>query len=178
MVRWFDGAKSVTLLGLTLLSCGCSQEVHDTEGRVFEPVCKEGACSLLLQSTVSSDAPEDAAPDSDSRKEKDASSTNWEVRRQGRILTACPSQGPQHGYDCRPITCETGSVCSKLGGSGSLCQADLCQNPNREITRRDRLALCLAGTGAWEKSRRQRTRITLALSCRPPCEVPGKCRAP
>ncbi len=83
----------------------------------------------------------------------------------------------------RPVSCSSDQVCSRLGGEAFRCQADLCQAETQSLLPEDRIALCLAGTGSTaaqlsKLTALQKKRITLARSCRAPCEVPRNCRQP
>jgi hypothetical protein len=144
--------------GALLLLVGCGREVRDTEGRTFDISCKKEACRLEMQAEVPT--PE-AAP--------------WEPTHAGRLLLACPS-GSADGRDCRPLVCDGARVCTRLGGEKFECLDEFCQDPTQALTAEDRLALCLAETGAWSDSAEQHSRMVLAMSCRPPCRVPAVCR--
>lgn len=135
-----------------LATLGCSAEVRDTEGRVYSVECKREKCALV---------------------QRDATAT-LAVRTTGRLIVACPEDGSQP-TECRALTCDGNSGCQKLGGDDASCIDGLCQVEGRPLTSDDRMALCLAGTGAWSGSPEQRSRVALALGCRPPCEVPDQC---
>lgn len=150
---------------MACVSVGCGTEVLDTEGRRFSVDCETAPCALRQAG---------AAP----RPEPDAAA--WSPLAQGRLLLACPPGGNEGvgRYRCRPLVCESGTTCARLGGPDFVCRAGLCQAAERAITQQDRLSLCLAGTAEWKESREQRARVALAQGCRPPCEVPAKCRTP
>lgn len=141
-----------------LVTFGCSTEVRDTEGRSFAVSCHDDTCSLEPSGTRES-APAPA----------------WARAQPGRLVLACPTERAD-GRDCRPLLCDGDRVCSRLGGAHAECVKGLCQKPGTPLAADDRLALCLAETGAWSGSPLQRSRTALAMSCRPPCSVPAECR--
>ena len=141
------------LAAMTLL--GCTREVQDTEARTFAITCEKNECSL------------DPTPP--------AGATPWEAVHPGRVLLACP-EGAGDGRDCRPLACDSDAPCTRLGGEQMECVGGLCQNKTNDVSDEDRLALCLAGTGAWQDAPEQRSRMAMAMSCRPPCSVPDACR--
>lgn len=143
------------LLGLS----GCARSASDTEGRTFAIECRKNRCALEPAPTPTSLA---GAP--------------WEPIQTGRLLLACPQGERGDGRECRALACDGNAVCSKLGGERFSCLEGLCQDTEHAVTGEDRLALCLAGTGAWSDSAEQRERFAIAQSCRPPCEVPALCR--
>jgi hypothetical protein len=145
-------AHLCALFGL-LTTLGCNDEIKDTEQRAFSIECKKGKCQLV----------------------QDTPPATLAVRTSGRLLVACPEDGSQP-IECRALTCDGNSVCQELSGDYASCRGGLCQLDRRPITSDDRLALCLAGTGPWSGSPEQRSRVALALGCRPPCDVPAQCR--
>lgn len=170
-----------------LLLIGCNQEVTDTEERTFRIECEENDCILIHDVDDAQSRDDDAnggdgsgdtrqASDEAARQES-ISNTDFVVDENTRILRACPAAGGKAAA-CRALTCGSGSVCSRLGGPEFSCVSGLCQAADRDIQSADRIALCLAGTGPWERSRTQLERYTLARGCRPPCEVPAACRQP
>lgn len=167
------------LLAAALLLVGCNEEITDTEQRTFRIDCgKRETCALLLRDAVS-DGPDDAS-DTDKHDHlgsREPQSPEFTLNAETRILRVCPNPGAEAAA-CRALACESSSPCSRLGGPQFTCISGLCQATAREIESADRVALCLAGTGAWERSRPQLERYTLARGCRPPCEVPAACRQP
>jgi len=145
------------LLGLA----GCARSASDTEGRTFDIACRKAKCALE-PAAAATPTPADPEP--------------WAPFRSGRVLLACPPGERGDGRECRALTCDGNAVCSKLGGERFACLEGLCQDSEHAVTSEDRLALCLAGTGAWSGSPEQRSRFAIAQSCRPPCEVPAVCR--
>lgn len=149
-----------------LFSLACEREVSDTEQRVFAVECTDRACILTLEHR----SPDTTAGDDANTEEA------FIVHDKDRVLSVCPAL--QADFDCRPLTCTSSAVCSKLGGGGFRCENGLCQNSDRDLTHADRLALCLAETGLWKRSPNQIERLTLARACHPPCVLPAQCRQP
>lgn len=148
--------RSLCLLA-ALAGISCKNEVTDTEGRTFVFDCKAEDCTL---------ASKDASNDS--------SAPAFSLQSEGRVLLACPAESP--GFDCRPLTCDTPAPCSALGGAPFTCEKSICQAPDRALLPADKLALCLAKTGAWKRSREQLERLTLARACTEDCVLPAVCR--
>jgi hypothetical protein len=157
-------AAQRALVALALLSIGCSAPIKDTEGRAFVAKCEGERCALSLDS--------DAPP-----RESDSATSDFAIESKGRLLRVCPRSGGHPG-ECRALTCTGAGTCSALGGTEFVCESGLCQTPQRALDAADRAALCLAGTGLGWQTPEQRSRLTLADSCRPPCELPDLCRAP
>lgn len=151
----------VALLLFSLGTAGCVNEITDTEGRTFSFECKSGAC--ILTQTKSGDG--------------DDAGMRHTVHHDGRILQVCPEK--EAPFDCRVLKCDAARVCSALGGGEFVCEKEVCQAPEREITADDRLSLCLAGTGPWLPTPDQRELLTMTRACQPPnCTVPSGCLAP
>lgn len=149
----------LALLAFTLLLFGCSNEITDTEGKTYTFVCKAGVCTLNEKTEGDS-------------KDAGVFVTNAD----GRILLVCPADKP--GFDCRPLTCDPSAPCSRLGGAEFTCENSLCQAPTRPLTPADRLALCLAKTGPFERTPVQLERLTLARACTGDCTLPASCQKP
>jgi hypothetical protein len=141
----------VVWVGATALLTGCQSKLSNTEGHAFDVRCEGTRCSLA----------------------RDGNPSGYRVESGGRILTACPAGGSD--FDCRPLRCEDSGACSKLGGAGFSCVHALCQAPAQELTSADRTALCLAGTGPFERTPLQLERVTTARACRGDCTVPAGC---
>lgn len=138
----------------TVALLGCTREVQDTEARTFAITCEKNECAL------------DPIPPT--------GTTPWQAVHPGRVLLACPEVAGD-GRECRPLACDSDAPCTRLGGERMECLGGLCQNKTSEVSDEDRMALCLAGTGAWQDAPEQRSRMAMAMSCRPPCSVPAAC---
>ncbi len=151
-------ALILSALGLS----GCTNEITDTEGRTFSFDCKSGAC--ILTPTSSAD-------------EASGDASRYQVRSEGRILQVCPEK--KAPFDCRVLKCDGSRVCSSLGGQDFLCEKEIRQAPERDLTPDDRLSLCLAGTGPWKPTPDQLELLTATRACQPPnCSVPSMCLKP
>lgn len=146
----------------SLLLAGCATEVSDTEERVFAFECVQKECKLRLLG-------DDEKPI--------AQEATHALHKSGRLLLVCDSE--KEDFSCRPLRCDSSSPCSQLGGSEFSCNRKLCQAPGHELNGPDRLALCLAETGAWKPTREQLVRLTDARACLPPaCDLPSSCLQP
>lgn len=161
--------KSFTWAPLALLLLGCKNEVTDTEGRTFTFDCKSAICTL-------SEKPDDSKQTSVSKQPKDDGKLTFTTNTEGRVLLVCPAEKP--GFECRPLACDPSTPCSRLGGSDFTCQKSLCQAPGRPLSPSDRLALCLAKTGPWQRTPAQLERLTLARACTGDCVLPASCLKP
>lgn len=146
-----------TLLCLTTL--GCKNEVTDTEGTTYSFDCKSGACTLR------------EASDDDSKSRR-----TYVTNTDGRVLLVCPAE--KAGFDCRPVACDPSTPCGRLGGADFTCENSLCQAPARQLLPPDKLALCLAKTGPFERTPKQLERITLSRACTGDCTLPAACLKP
>ncbi len=151
---------------LSLFALGCNNEVADTEGTLYSFECKSGTCHLS-EKTDSAEEKSDSA---------DAPKRAFLTQNEGRILTVCPAE--KAGFECRPLTCDPNAPCSRLGGPDFVCEKNLCQAPDRALTPADKLALCLAKTGPFERTTKQLERITLARACTGDCKLPAACLKP
>lgn len=147
---------SITVLTLGLT--GCQREIANTEGEVLSVACTGSNCTVTKPSEGAN------SPDEPLK---------YAINKEGRILTACPQEGSP--FDCRPLRCESGTICAQLGGPTFECEKALCQAPKRSITPKDRTALCLATTGKWQRQPLQLERVTLSRACRGTCQVPAAC---
>ncbi len=150
------GIRSFVIIG-PLVFLGCEITPHDTESRTFVAACKDNGCQLNLVTAEGS--------------------RSFLVRGTGRVLSAC-AVGDVRGFDCRPLVCEDGRVCSTLGGADYACVRGLCQAVERRLSSDDLTALCLAGTGAFVNNAAQVERITLARAASGSRVVPAACRQP
>ncbi len=152
---------------LSLLTISCTSEITDTEDRVFDIKCKKGKCILTLKRNSA------GAPGTINSKSPHAS---YVTEKSGRILKVC--RHPKNTFECRALHCASSSTCSQLGGAEFACEKKLCQAPQRALTAKDKVALCLAGSGKWQRTPRQLELFTLSQACTPPCELPGACMSP
>lgn len=148
------------LLPFLIVLSGCESEIKDTEGRHFRFDCQKAECTL-----TELDA-----------KGNEKGTSPYVPRATARILAGCPVEGT--GFECRPLVCDSSSVCSRLGGPDFVCEKGLCQAQARDLTPEDKLALCLSGTGEWERTAHQVKRLTLARACTGDCTLPAACRKP
>lgn len=160
-LRWF------TFPPLALLSLGCAKEVKDTEGSTYSFECNGGSCALTKLKGLKEE--------NGGTKSADEKPTH-RTENEGRVLLACPTD--RAGFDCRPITCDQATPCARLGGADFTCEKGLCQAPARPLLSTDKLALCLAKTGAWRRTPEQLERITLARACTDDCQLPANCLVP
>ena len=145
--------RQVLAIALSTFVVACQSRVADTEGNAFDVECEGTTCSLVPS--------------------KESDEKSYRVRREGRVLTACPAAGDD--FECRPLRCEESAACAKLGGVGFQCSKGICQATAQDITSADRVALCLAETGPFRRTALQLERVTAARACRGACTVPAAC---
>ncbi len=166
------GHASLRVVSLvSLVSLGCekptTQQLTDTEGRVFDSSCQDGRCSLTQRSGPVAKIP-GAVP---------------RIMTPSRLLAVCdvkPGTASAPPDACRPLVCESDENCPVVA-SGSVratCIGNLCVEPLGEIRAADSIMLCLAGTGLGRSTGRQAERYALGLNCGNPCKVPSTCRQP
>jgi hypothetical protein len=155
----------LALIPLTFVLFGCNNEITDTEGQTYTFECKTRECILREKSDSKKKAEDDSR-----------SAATFMTNAEGKMLLVCPADIP--GFDCRPLTCDESSPCSRLGGAEFTCENALCQAPERPLTAADRLALCLAKTGRFERTPQQLERLTLARACTGDCVLPASCQKP
>jgi hypothetical protein len=99
-----------------------------------------------------------------------------DVQKNGKYVTICDPQGSP--FSCRPVACEDGALCARLGGSEFSCERGRCVADTRPMAPEDKVTACLAGTGSFVNSARQMERITLARACEGSCTLPAACEGP
>jgi len=148
------------LTSLGLFACDRATQLRDTEGRVYRAICASGDCKLE-QTAGTKPQSAASAPTLDG---------------DGRFVAVCDvapgaAATPE---DCRAVTCSSAADCPAALGV-STCETGFCVQPERPVTRRDAVILCLAGTGLGREKPVQMERYALALNCGQPCTIPAAC---
>jgi hypothetical protein len=148
--------------GLFLLSQGCaSPQFQDTEGRRYVLDCEKQNCVVR------------AAPGASNQPITTAS---YFVQQSGHTLAVCDSEAAP--FSCRPVRCDDGALCLRLGGAEFACETGRCIAASRSRSPEDKVTACLAGTGPYKGSAAQAERITLAHACMGSCTLPAACESP
>ncbi len=150
------------MLGLALLGAQACDEaprltLRDTEGRVFQAVCRPNEACQIGQS--------------------DDGTATMSLFGPGRVVSICPHTEPVQAWQCRPLVCQKDTECPPaVGLDRGACVSGLCIEPSHPVVTDDAVVLCLAGTGLGKSSRLQVERYAMALQCGDPCAVPKPCR--
>ena len=178
-----SGTKVTGLLWVLLGACNgpAKSTFIDSEQRHFAAVCaKNGHCTLSPQTDPKANP---SSPEKPRVAEQKESETRMVLRSVGRVVGVCgPVQTEQELPDlmrCRPLMCQSDADCPPAEGLvRGVCVNQLCIEPSHPIVTDDAALLCLAGTGAGEKTPEQVERFALGLNCGEPCRIPKVCRQP
>jgi len=154
------------IAGLVVSACkgDPARTVRDSEGRVFSAKCtKDGACEL-------SQTGGPKWPGKDTPK----------LHLESRLVGVCslpPSGVLESPGDCRALACKTDADCPPAHGlPDGACVNGACTEQTRSIDENDAAMLCLWGHGLGRDTPEQVERLSMALNCGSPCEVPKPCR--
>jgi hypothetical protein len=158
---------STVALLLWLVGCGKTgpRTLRDSEGRTFSALCAEGRCKIEQK----------AGPQREGKQSQ-------AILGAGRLVGICDvasSEAEPETHDCRPLLCESDADCPPDHGmKDGQCLNGRCSDPAGEVSVKDAILLCLAGTGLGRSTPRQVERYALALNCGSPCRVPAPCQKP
>ena len=161
-------ALSVVLLGLAA-ALGCKGKgplvLTDSEGRTFEAECQESGDCRLAQT---------GGPRWPGNK------SLIHLHRESRILGLCSTSAEgavESPGDCRAVVCKTDEECPPAHGlPKGACVNGSCTEQSHDIDEKDAAMLCLWGQGLGRETPGQVDRLSIALNCGTPCEVPAPCR--
>jgi hypothetical protein len=154
------------LAAVVAVSCGKNEPrtLRDSEGRTFSAQCtKEGVCQV----TQTGGAAWPGKPE-------------LLMHRESRLIGICragPSKVIESPGDCRVVVCESDGDCPPAHGlPHGACVNGTCTEQSRELDENDAAMLCLWGLGLGRDTPKHVERLSMALNCGTPCEIPAPCR--
>lgn len=146
------GGQSFVIVAVVCCLGGCSNHATDSESRTFTESCDGPKCVWRTDS-----------------------GGEYRIDSRGRVLALCPIRSTGI-YECRSIRCTGDRDCSVATSSGYSCSEGTCVAEGKTYASSDKIIMCQSGTGAYQGTALQRSRITLARACDVGCVLPDECR--